>query len=247
MKVFRHAAALTAVTLSITACEQASEGLPRASEIPESDLHKKSYALGQSMGSSLSASKLEIDPAFFNAGFYDALDGVQRMTQEEIQATLMAAQQEAQQQQMAERGAMMEKNQQAAEEFLAKNASAEGVVTTDSGLQYKVLQEGEGKSPAADDTVTVHYEGRLIDGSVFDSSIQRGEPATFPVNGVIAGWTEALQLMKPGAKYQLTIPPELGYGERGAGARIEPNSALVFDVELLSIAPEADEAAAGEQ
>ncbi|RZV50089.1 MAG: FKBP-type peptidyl-prolyl cis-trans isomerase [Pseudomonadales bacterium] len=189
------------------------------------------------MGTSVKASKLEIDHSFFNAGFYDAIEGVQRMTQEDIQATLMAAQQEAQQSQMEARTAIMDKNKQTASVFLEQNASADGVVTTDSGLQYKVLAEGEGDSPAAEDTVTVHYEGRLIDGTVFDSSLQRGEPATFPVNGVIAGWTEALQLMKVGAKYQLTIPPELGYGERGAGDRIEPNSALIFDVELLGIEP----------
>ncbi|MGB5324185.1 MAG: FKBP-type peptidyl-prolyl cis-trans isomerase [Pseudomonadales bacterium] len=246
MKVSRSAAALAVISICLVGCEQSQQGLPRASEIPESGLQKKSYALGQSMASSLVASKLEIDPAYFNAGFYDAIDGVQRMTQEDIQATLMSAQQEAQQSQIAERTKMMESNQKAATEFLAQNAKAEGVVITDSGLQYTVLAEGEGASPTAQDTVTVHYEGRLIDGTVFDSSIERGEPATFPVNGVIAGWTEALQLMKVGSKLQLTIPPELGYGERGAGARIEPNSALVFDVELLGIEPAAEAADAGQ-
>ena len=217
------------------ACSQGQDGLPRASEIPESDEQKQSYALGQSMGSSLQASKIEFDPAFFNAGFYDAAEGVKRMTQEEMQATLMSLQQQNQAKQMAERNTTLSVNKEIAAKYLADNASAEGVITTDSGLQYKVITAAEGAKPAAEDTVTVHYEGRLLDGSVFDSSIERGTPATFPVGGVIAGWTEALQMMSVGSKWQLTIPPELGYGERGAGDRIEPNSALIFDVELLGI------------
>lgn len=119
--------------------------------------------------------------------------------------------------------------------FLAENAKREGVITTDSGLQYEVLEAGAGDAPKATDEVTVHYHGTLIDGSVFDSSVERGQPATFPVNGVIPGWVEALQLMSPGAKYKLFIPSELAYGERGAGQMIGPNSTLIFDVELLSI------------
>jgi len=130
----------------------------------------------------------------------------------------------------------MATNKEDADKFLAANALVEGVVTTESGLQYKVVTAGEGDKPSAEDTVTVHYEGRLINGEVFDSSIERGEPATFPVGGVIAGWTEALQMMPAGSTWQLVIPPELAYGERGAGGRILPNSALVFDVELISIA-----------
>ena len=118
---------------------------------------------------------------------------------------------------------------------LAENAKREEVTTTVSGLQYEVLLEGEGDSPKATDEVTVHYHGTLIDGSVFDSSVERGQPATFPVNGVIPGWIEALQLMKPGAKYKLFIPSDLAYGERGAGQMIGPNSTLIFEVELISI------------
>lgn len=125
----------------------------------------------------------------------------------------------------------------AADAFLAENKVKEGVQTTESGLQYKVLAAGEGEAPRADDVVLVHYEGRLADGTVFDSSIARGEPAAFGVGDVIPGWTEGLQLMRPGAKYQLTIPPELGYGARGAGGVIPPNAVLQFDVELLAIAP----------
>ena len=127
------------------------------------------------------------------------------------------------------------KNQADGEAFLAENAKQEGVKVTESGLQYKVLEPGEGDSPGASDVATVHYRGTLIDGTQFDSSYDRGQPATFPVGGVIAGWTEALQLMKPGAKWQLTIPAGLAYGERGAGQDIGPNATLLFDVELISV------------
>jgi FKBP-type peptidyl-prolyl cis-trans isomerase FklB len=128
-----------------------------------------------------------------------------------------------------------DKNLKAGEAFLAENAKKEGVVTLPSGLQYKVIEAGSGKTPKASDTVTVNYRGTLIDGKEFDSSYKRGEPATFPVSGVIAGWTEALQLMKEGAKWQLVIPPGLAYGEKGAGPVIGPNSTLVFEVELIKV------------
>jgi FKBP-type peptidyl-prolyl cis-trans isomerase FklB len=129
-----------------------------------------------------------------------------------------------------------EMNKQAGEAFLAKNKGEKGVKTTASGLQYKVVTTGKGKQPTAEDTVTVNYRGTLIDGTEFDSSYKRNEPATFPVKGVIAGWTEALPLMKEGSKWMLYIPANLAYGERGAGNMIGPNSTLVFEVELLSIA-----------
>ena len=126
-------------------------------------------------------------------------------------------------------------NVEAGEKFLAENAKRDGVTTTATGLQYEVLAEGSGDSPKETDQVTVHYHGTLIDGTVFDSSVERGQPATFPVNGVIPGWVEALQLMKPGAKYKLFIPSNLAYGERGAGGSIGPNATLIFEVELISI------------
>ena len=119
--------------------------------------------------------------------------------------------------------------------YLSENANKEGVITTESGLQYEILKEGEGKKPSANDQVTVHYHGTLIDGTVFDSSVDRGEPATFPVNGVIPGWVEALQLMNTGSKWKLTIPANLAYGERGAGGIIGPNTTLIFEVELIKI------------
>lgn len=130
---------------------------------------------------------------------------------------------------------MSEENKIAGEKFLEENKSKDGVITLESGLQYKVLEEGSGKQPAATDSVTVHYRGSLIDGREFDSSYGRGQPATFPVNGVIAGWVEALQLMKEGGKWTLYIPSELGYGERGAPGAIPGNCALVFDVELITV------------
>ena len=126
-------------------------------------------------------------------------------------------------------------NVEAGQKFLAENAKRNGVTTTATGLQYEVLTEGSGDSPKETDKVTVHYHGTLIDGTVFDSSVERGQPATFPVNGVIPGWVEALQLMKPGAKYKLFIPSNLAYGERGAGGSIGPNATLIFEVELISI------------
>jgi len=128
-------------------------------------------------------------------------------------------------------------NKALGEAFLAENAKQEGVVVTESGLQYKVIEPGQGDSPGPADVATVHYRGTLIDGTQFDSSYDRGQPATFPVGGVIAGWSEALQMMKPGAKWQLFIPAELAYGERGAGQVIGPNSTLIFDVELISVEP----------
>lgn len=126
-------------------------------------------------------------------------------------------------------------NKVAGEAFLVENAKKANIVTTDSGLQYEVIEQGEGASPSASDNVTVHYKGTTIDGKVFDSSYDRGAPATFPLNRVIAGWTEGLQLMKEGAKYRFYIPSNLAYGERGAGGAIAPNSALIFDVELIKV------------
>ena len=197
---------------------------------------KVSYGIGMSMGRDFANQKIEVDPVILAQGIKDILaGGPTLMTDEEAQTTLMNFQQEMMAKQEAEVQAMGEKNQAAGAAFLAENGTKEGVVTLPSGLQYKVLNEGTGKSPAKEDTVTVNYRGTLIDGTEFDSSYKRGEPATFPVGGVIPGWTEALQLMKEGAKWQLFIPADLAYGERGAGPVIEPNSTLLFEVELISI------------
>src|SRR5581483_2855080 len=149
-----------------------------------------------------------------------------------------------QQAKMEERKALADKNQQASDQFLADNAKKPGVKTTASGLEYEVLTEGKGPHPTKDDKVTVNYKGTLIDGTVFDSSYDRGQPATFPLANVIPGWTEGLQLMTPGSKYKLYIPSNLGYGERGAGLKIGPNETLIFEVELMKVekgeAPKAD-------
>lgn len=220
---------------SLAACNQGQNGLSVAADVPASDIEKRSYALGQNMLKGLKDAGIEYQASFLYAGFSDAAADKQLMTDEEMQATLIAMQQEVQQKQMEAQMKLLEEKSQAGKAYLENNASQEGVTTTESGLQYKVLSQGDGEKPTAENTVTVHYEGRLTDGTVFDSSTQRGEPATFPVGGVIAGWTEALQLMPVGSKWQLTIPSELAYGQRGAGGAIGPNETLVFDVELLSI------------
>lgn len=199
---------------------------------------KASYAIGLDIGNSLKKSNLEIDNASLNKGIKDALSGGKPlMTEQEMKETITALQKDMQAKQQAQAKVAGEKNKKEGEEFLAANKKKDGVVTLPSGLQYKVIKSGTGKTPKATDSVTVHYRGTLIDGTEFDSSYKRNQAATFPVNGVIAGWTEALQLMKEGDKWQLFIPSNLAYGERGAGSTIGPNSVLIFEVELMSVNP----------
>ncbi|RIJ41854.1 FKBP-type peptidyl-prolyl cis-trans isomerase [Pontibacter oryzae] len=197
------------------------------------DLKEKiSYIIGRDMATNLKKQGIEVEADSFMKGLKDIQSGTESsLTQQEVQEAMMALQQEMAQKQNAAGSA----NQQAGEAFLAENKNKEGVQTLPSGLQYIVLQEGNGKSPSANDTVTTHYHGTLIDGTTFDSSYERGQPATFPVNGVIAGWTEALQMMKEGAKWRLFVPANLAYGAQGAGDVIGPNSTLIFDVELLQV------------
>ena len=193
---------------------------------------KISYIIGRDMATNLKKQGIEIEAESFAKGLKEVLAGQpSSLSPQEVQQAMMALQQEMTQKQ----GAKGAENQQAGEAFLAENKNKEGVKTLPSGLQYQVLQEGSGKSPAKTDKVTTHYHGTLIDGTVFDSSYERGQPATFSVNGVIAGWTEALQLMKEGAKWRLFIPSNLAYGSQGAGDAIGPNSTLIFDVELISV------------
>lgn len=225
---------LSTGVLFTAGCQQET-GLQRADAVPETDVQKESYAIGRNMGMNLSQAEIEFDQAYFNAGFYDAIEGEQRMTDEEVMQALTALQQKTMAKQQAKMAESLQANLQAAEAFLAENANKEGVVALESGLQYKVITAAEGANPSAEDVVTVHYEGRLVDGTVFDSSYQRGEPTSFPLNGVISGWTEALQLMSPGEKWELYVPPALAYGERAVGEHIQPNSLLIFNVELLSI------------
>ena len=199
-------------------------------------MDKVSYALGIGIGRQLSqmgAADLNIDD--FAQAIKDVIAGDLKLGDAEAQQIVQeffAKQEEKQKAEAAEKGKAAKQD---GEKFLAENGKKEGVITTASGLQYQVLREGNGQSPKATDTVECHYEGTLIDGTKFDSSYDRGQTATFPLNQVIAGWTEALQLMKEGGKYRFFIPYELGYGERGAGASIPPFSTLVFDVELVSV------------
>ena len=198
---------------------------------------KASYAIGMDMGNSLKRNEVDVDPEILGRAIKDLLTGQKTlMTEEEVKTTLTALQQEMQGKRQEKMKAEGEKNKKAGEAFLAENKKKEGVKTLPSGLQYKVVSEGKGNMPKAEDTVTVQYKGTLMDGTEFDSSYKRGQPATFPVNGVIKGWTEALQLMKEGAKWMLYIPSDLAYGETGtAGGPIGPNTPLIFEVELVSI------------
>jgi FKBP-type peptidyl-prolyl cis-trans isomerase FklB len=193
-------------------------------------MDKISYALGLSMGNNFRSSGIkELNVQEFVKGINDVLnDNSLAMSYEEAQQLLNTYFSNLQNEKLII-------NKQAGEEFLRINKERAGVKTTASGIQYEILKEGEGAKPKATDKVTVHYEGKLIDGRIFDSSIQRGQPATFGLNQVIPGWTEALQLMPKGAKYRIYLPSELAYGEQGAGEMIEPNSSLIFDVELLDI------------
>jgi FKBP-type peptidyl-prolyl cis-trans isomerase FklB len=195
-----------------------------------------SYTIGVNIGQDFKTQKMDVDTDVLLMGLKDSLTGKElRLTEEEMVAEIQTFQQEMQTKMAAEMEKAVAKNQAEGEAFLVENAKQEGVVVTESGLQYKVIEIGEGDSPGAADVATVHYRGTLIDGTQFDSSYDRGQPATFPVGGVIAGWTEALQMMKPGAKWQLVIPAVLAYGERGAGQDIGPNATLIFDVELISV------------
>ncbi len=200
------------------------------------EVEKVSYALGMDVAFSFKNLPAEICSESLIQGMKDIFADAKPVLSESEFATEM---QQFQMQMQEKRTEMQEQassaNVEAGKAFLEENKTREGIVVTESGLQYEVLVEGDGELPTADSTVTVHYTGTLIDGTVFDSSVQRGEPATFPVAGVIAGWTEALQLMAVGSKFQLTIPSGLAYGERGAGAQIGPHSTLVFEVELLSV------------
>jgi len=197
---------------------------------------KVSYIIGTDIAKNLKKQGIDIDPDMLFKGLKDAFTEQKlALSDSEIQQVMMAFQQEMMAKQSEKAGEIAEKNQKEGAEFLAANKKKDSVITLPSGLQYKVLVEGSGKMPAINDTVTTNYRGTLIDGTEFDNSYKRGEPATFPVRGVIPGWTEALQHMKVGAKWLLFVPSGLAYGEQGAGQTIGPNATLIFEVELLSI------------
>ncbi|MBA3544478.1 MAG: FKBP-type peptidyl-prolyl cis-trans isomerase [Chthoniobacterales bacterium] len=205
---------------------------------------KVSYSIGLDIGNTLKRQLIEVNADLLSAGIKDGLSGNKALlTDEEMKATMATFQKEMTEKQASAKKEMGEKNTTEGKKFLEENKKKEGVKTTASGLQYKVLKEGTGAVPKETDTVKVNYRGTTIDGTEFDSSYKRGQPASFPVNRVIKGWTEALQMMKPGSKYQLVIPSELAYGERGAGSDIGPNSTLLFDVELIEVVKPGEAAA----
>lgn len=243
MKLKALMLSITAVVglTGLTGCNQ-GEQVVVADQVPTEDGAKQSYGLGMFTSKSFEQLPIELQLDYFIAGLLDGLKGEQKLTDEELTSVLSELNRLAQEKAIQQQQVAMEKMQAEGEKFaaegkayLASNLEKEGVVATESGLQYKVVTLGEGEKPSVSDTVTVHYTGRLTDGTVFDSSVERGQPATFPLSGVIAGWTEGLQLMPVGSTYEFTIPAELAYGERGAPPSIPPQSVLVFDVELISI------------
>jgi FKBP-type peptidyl-prolyl cis-trans isomerase FklB len=224
----------------IIAASVALASLAPAAETELKDQKEKvSYSIGIDIGNTLKRQMIDVNAELLNRGIRDGLSGTKPLlTEEQIKETMSAFQKDMVAKQAAAKKATGEKNAAEAKKFLAENKAKEGVKTTASGLQYKVLKEGTGPSPKATETVKVNYRGTTLDGTEFDSSYKRGQPASFPVNRVIKGWTEGLQLMKVGSKYQLFVPADLAYGERGAGSDIGPNATLIFEVELLGITPE---------
>lgn len=195
---------------------------------------KASYTLGVDLAKNFTKQGLNIDVEAFTLGMQDALNQKPlRLTQEEMQTAVNEVKQAMMQKQIEAHQKQAEANAKAGADFLAANKTKPGVKTTDSGLQYKVIESGKGPSPQDGDTITAHYKGSLIDGTVFDSSYERGSPIEFPVSNVIKGWQEALKMMKAGDKWEVYIPSELAYGEKGAGDRIGPNSTLIFTIELI--------------
>lgn len=232
------------VSMFFCACGNCAEGNITKEKIDSDKQVKFGYALGSDVGRNLKRQNFDFDTAAFLAGFEAAFTGSEsKMTEEEIGTALQEFQTEMITKMAEERQKQAAENKETGDKFLAENKTKEGVKTTESGLQYIVEKEGEGESPAAEDIVEVHYRGTLLDGTEFDSSYKREQPAKFPLNRVIKGWTEGVQLMKKGAKYKFFIPPELAYGEGGAGEQIGPNSTLIFEVELLSFekAPKKEE------
>lgn len=244
-------ALLSAITLQ--ACNQQSSApeatapaaAASATVTLETTQQRLSYGIAYGLGQRMAADSVPMDIDAFTAGLRDALEGGEpRMTEEEITTEMQAYQEKMAAEQQVVQAEMATANAAAAAAYLAENATVDGVVVTESGLQYQIIEAGEGAMPSADDTVEVHYRGTLVDGTEFDSSYSRGQTVSFGVGQVIPGWTEALQLMPVGSKWKLGIPPELGYGAGGAGQMIGPNSALIFEVELISIPSQAEAAAA---
>jgi FKBP-type peptidyl-prolyl cis-trans isomerase FklB len=227
--------AVAATVFLINGCSGKEQTVAKMESLQD----KVSYGIGLRIGKDFKSQQVELNPDLLMKGIEDGLAGAEPLlSDEQIRETMVAFQQEMMEREKTRLEEASVKNAEEGKKFLEENAKKEGVVTLPSGLQYKVITEGSGKQPTSEDTVKVHYRGTLVDGTEFDSSYSRNEPAEFPVGGVIPGWTEALQLMKEGSKWQLVLPPELAYGERGAGPRIGPNATLVFEVELLEVEPQ---------
>lgn len=236
---------LLGAAVLVAACQQQDAGTASESAdvTLETSEQRLSYGVALNLGRSMANDGMPVDFDAFVLGLRDALDGnEQRLSQEVIRDEMIAFQERATAAAEAQRSAAADANSAASTAFLMENASREGVMTTESGLQYEVLEEGDGATPGPGDSVEVHYRGTLINGQQFDSSYDRGEPVTFGLSQVIPGWTEGLQLMTVGSKYKLFVPSELGYGPAGAGELIGPNAALVFEVELLDIPSQSAEA-----
>ena len=242
-KIYLSTLAIALIGLTMTGCNEdkghskgSAAATPAAKTTLSTQQDKVGYAIGIQIGTQLAQTKDSLNTEALILGINDALaQKAPKLTNEEMQQAKMTFQKEVQAKAQKQMMEVAKKNKAEGEAFLEANKKKEGVVTLPSGLQYKVIKEGTGATPTATDTVVTNYTGKLINGQVFDSSVQRGKPATFPVNGVIPGWTEALQKMKVGSKWELVIPSDLAYGERGAGQAIAPNSVLVFDIELLDI------------
>jgi FKBP-type peptidyl-prolyl cis-trans isomerase FklB len=237
MRIRHHAIGLVLGAFALGACDKIDTGA--GSKELKTDKDKVSYGIGLDIGRTLKAQSLggdDLDLNKLRQGMQDALSGNKALLSDSMLQTVMMS---FQHQMMAKQDSLNKKsgeeNLKAGQEFLAKNGKEAGVVTLPDGLQYKILKEGTGKKPDSSSTVSVHYVGTLLNGTEFDSSVKRGQPATFPVTGVIPGWTEALQMMPVGSKWKLWIPSKLAYGEQRRGKDIAPNSTLVFEVELLSI------------
>jgi FKBP-type peptidyl-prolyl cis-trans isomerase FklB len=230
------APATKAQPASPTKAQSSASSKAQPALILKTQKDKFSYSLGMNLGASLHRQAVPVDPAILARGLRDSLAGGKTLlTEDEARATLMEVQNDLRKKQQEKMQLVGETNKKEGEAFLAANKGKEGVVTLPDGLQYKILTQGTGPKPSASDSVVCNYRGALINGTEFDSSYKRGQPTTFPVSGVIKGWTEALPLMPVGSKWQLFIPPDLAYADRGAGPDIGPNATLIFEVELLSI------------
>lgn len=205
--------------------------------VPKTDKEKLSYSLGLNLARNLQGQHLDLDYAMVVAGIKDGIAGTKQLTDEEIQSIITDFYNNTMKVKMEKQKELGEKNKKEGAEFLAANKQKPGVITLADGLQYKILKEGSGPKPSAGDTVRVHYRGTLIDGTEFDSSYERKQPVVFPLEGVIKGWSEALQLMPVGSRWQLFIPSDLAYGGRQVGEKVSPNATLIFEVELLGIEP----------